>query len=37
MRMFFERVLAKSTEIGNAWATIEHLEGEASNYIINKS
>ena len=37
MRRFFERVHAKSMEIDKAWALIDHLEGDARKYIINKS
>ena len=37
MRRFLERVHAKSTEIDKAWAIIDHLEGDARNYIIKKS
>ena len=37
MKRFLERVLAKSTEIDKAWAIVDHLKGEARNYIINKS
>ena len=37
MKRFLERVHAKSTEVDKAWAFIDHLEGEARNYIINKS
>ena len=36
MKRFLERVHAKSP-IDKAWAIIHHLEGEARNYIINKS
>ena len=32
-----ESVHAKSPKIDEAWAIIDHLEGEARNYIINKS
>ena len=37
MQRFLERVHAKSPKIDKAWAIIDHLEGEARNYIINKS
>ena len=37
MKRFLERVHAKSPKIDKAWAIIDHLEGEARNYIINKS
>ena len=37
MKRFLERVHAKSSNIDKAWAIIDHLEGEARNYIINKS
>ena len=37
MKRFLERVHAKSAKIDKAWAIINHLEGEARNYIINKS
>ena len=37
MKCFLERVHAKSTEIDKVWAIFDHLEGEARNYIINKS
>ena len=37
MKRFLERVHAKSPNIDKAWAIIDHLEGEARNYIINKS
>ena len=37
MKRFLERVHAKSPRIDRAWAIIDHLEGEARNYIINKS
>ena len=37
MKRFLERVHSKSTMIDKAWAIIDHLEGEARNYIINKS
>ena len=37
MKRFRERVLSNSTKIDKAWAIIDHLEGEARNYIINKS
>ena len=37
MRQFLERVHSKLTRIDNAWAIIDHLEGEARNSIINKS
>ena len=37
MKRFLERVHTKSTKIDKAWAIIDHLEGEARNYIINKS
>ena len=37
MKRFPERVHTKSTKIDKAWAIIDHLEGEARNYIINKS
>ena len=37
MKRFLERVHAKSSNVDKAWAIIDHLEGEARNYIINKS
>ena len=37
MRCFLERVHTKPTEIDKAWAIFDHLEGEARNYIINRS
>ena len=37
MKRFLEREHAKSTKIDKAWAILDHLEGEARNYIINKS
>ena len=37
MKRFLERVHAKSPKNDKAWAIINHLEGEARNYIINKS
>ena len=37
MKRFLEKVHAKSPKIDRAWAIIDHLEGEARNYIINKS
>ena len=37
MKRFLERVHTKSTKINKAWAIIDHLEGEARNYVINKS
>ena len=37
MKSFLERVHAKSSNVDKAWAIIDHLEGEARNYIINKS
>ena len=36
IKRFLERVHAKSPKIDKAWAIIDHLEGEARNYIINK-
>ena len=37
MKRFRESVHAKSPKIDKVWAIIDHLEGEARNYIINKS
>ena len=37
MKRFLERVHTKSTKIDKASTIIDHLEGEARNYIINKS
>ena len=37
MKLSLERVHTTSTETDKAWAIIDHLEGEAKNYIINKS
>ena len=37
MKRFLERVHAKSSNVDKAWAIIDHLEGEARNYNINKS
>ena len=37
MKRFLDRVHTKSTKIDKAWAIIDHLEGEARNYIVNKS
>ena len=37
MKQFLERAHAKSTEVDKAWPIIDHLEGEARNYIVNKS
>ena len=37
MKRFLESVHAKSPKIDKAWDIIDHLEGEARNYIINKS
>ena len=37
MERFLERVHTKFTEVGEAWAIIENLEGEARNYVIDKS
>ena len=37
MRRYLQRTQAKATPDDKAWSIIEHLEGEARNYIINKA